>query len=104
MAGLITAAVDTFSVGNGIAFTFGTYLVLGATVVLLVLGLLLAVARLGRWLRGLLFVLAFILLVGTGFAAYFLTATLLIAFMAIGLIGWAAHLLVDPAPRPAKLH
>lgn len=101
-AGLVTAAVDTFSPGNGIAFTLGTYLVLVSTAILLVMALLL-VSIAGRGRRVLLHVLVAIDLAGTATAAYFLTAHLLIVFMAIALAGWLIHLFVDPAPRPSRV-
>ncbi|WP_423822402.1 hypothetical protein V5738_00340 [Salinisphaera sp. SPP-AMP-43] len=102
-AAVITAAIDTVSTGNAIAFTLGTYLVLGSTAVLLILAMLLVASGVGRFVRGLLFTLIFIDLLATGLAAYFLTAHLLLAFVALGLLGWAVHLFIDPplytAPR-----
>lgn len=95
-AALITAAIDTVSTGNAIAFTLGTYLVLGSTTALLILAMLLVATGVGRFVRGLLFTLIFLDLAATGLAAYFLTAHLLLAFVGVGLVGWAIHLFVDP--------
>ncbi len=93
---VIVAAVYAFSVGNGIALTLGTYLVLGSSVGLLVLSMLLAATGMGRGLRGLVLALALIDILGTALAAYFLLATWLVVLMAIALVGWLVHLLVDP--------
>jgi hypothetical protein len=95
---LITAAIAVFSEGNGIAYSGGAYLVLVTTALLVVSSLILAVYRhKRRWLTIVLATLTFLGLVGTGLAAYFLEALLLIAFMALGLTGWLVYLLVDPA-------
>lgn len=93
---VIVAAVYAFSVGNGIALTLGTYLVLGSSTALLVLSMLLAATGMGRGLRGLTLALVLIDILGTALAAYFLLATWLIVLMAIALVGWLVHLLVDP--------
>ncbi|MCB8837588.1 hypothetical protein [Aurantimonas sp. VKM B-3413] len=101
LVGLIVAAVNAFNPGNGIAFSFGAYLVLASTTLLLVAALIVAFVRSRpRWLGGLLSFLALLDLIGTGLAAYFLEANILLGAMVVGLIGWLVHLFVDPSPRP----
>ncbi|MYZ50382.1 hypothetical protein [Propylenella binzhouense] len=98
LAGLVTAAINAFSSGNGIAFTGGAYLVLVSTALLLLAALVIAFARHApRFVRGLLLVLALLDIFGTAAAAYFLESRFLIAFMALGLVGWLVHLVHDPA-------
>lgn len=92
---VIVAAGYTFSVGNGIALTLGTYLVLGSSAVLLVLSMILSATGIGRGLRGLVLALALIDILATALAAYFLLAIWLIVVMAVALVGWLIHLLVD---------
>ncbi|KEZ77781.1 hypothetical protein [Salinisphaera hydrothermalis] len=94
-AAVIVAAAYAFSIGNGIALTLGTYLVLGSSAVLLVLAMILSATGMGRGLRGLVLALALIDILATALAAYFLLATWLIVLMAIALVGWLIHLFVD---------
>ena len=92
---VIVAAGYAFSVGNGIALTLGTYLVLGSSAALLVLSMLLAATGMGRGLRGLVLALTLIDILATALAAYFLLATWLIVLMAVALVGWLVHLFLD---------
>ena len=87
--GVIVAAVDTFSQGNGIAFSGGAYLVVCSTILLLIASLIVMLWSSGPgWARGILLFLIFLDLLGTGVAAYFLDAYLLLAVMALGFIAW----------------
>lgn len=97
LAGLLVAAINTFSEGNGIAYTPGTYLVLFSTSMLVLGSLLLFMPRMPRWLDGLISALLLIGLLGTAFAAYLLMAYVLIAIMAVVLLAWLIHVLADPA-------
>lgn len=98
LAGLITAAFNTFDEGNGIAHSLGAYLVLVSTALLLVASLLIALFRgMPRWVSGILLFLILLDLLGTGAAAYFLLAYGLLALMGAGLIAWLIHLFADPA-------
>jgi len=86
---VIVAAVNTFSQGNGIAFSGGAYLVLCSTVLLLIASLIVMFSTSSPgWARGILLFLIFLDLLGTGFAAYFLDAYVLLALMALGFIAW----------------
>lgn len=86
---VIIAAVDTFSQGNGIAFSRGAYLVLCSTILLLTASLIVLLwGACPGWLRGILLFLIFLDLLGTGVAGYFLEAYVLLAVMALGFIAW----------------
>ena len=101
LVGVVVAAINAFNQGNGIAFSLGAYLVLGSTALLLVAALVLAfVSGRPRWVGGLLAFLALLDLIGTGAAAYFLEADILLGAMIVGLIGWLIHVFADPSPRP----
>ena len=98
VAALVTAAVGAFNEDNGIAHSGGAYLVLVSTALLLVGSLVLALYRSQpTWLTVILAALVFLDLVGTGFAAYFLEARVLIALIIFGLVGWLVYLLLDSA-------
>ncbi|MGN6585269.1 MAG: hypothetical protein ACTHJV_16350 [Rhizobiaceae bacterium] len=90
---VIVAAVNTFSQGNGIAFSFGAYLVLCSTILLIIASLVVMLWNSGPgWARGILLFLIFLDLVGTGVAAYFLDSYVLLALMALGFIAWLISL------------
>lgn len=97
VAGLAVAAFYTLDAGNGIAYTPGTYLVLGSTA-LLMLGVLLLISPYGARgpLRKVLICLILLDLLGTGFAAYLLEAWALLAITAMGLLAWLAMVLRGP--------
>ncbi|GHA94013.1 hypothetical protein [Modicisalibacter luteus] len=95
---LIVAAINTFNVGNGIAYTPGTYLVLFSTAMLVIGSLLITFVRsMPRWLSGLIAFLLLIDLLGTGLASYLLEATILVWLMVAGLVAWLIHVFADPA-------
>jgi hypothetical protein len=93
----MTAVIVTFHEGNGIARSGGAYLVLVTTLLLVLASLLLALYRFARkWLRVLLSFLILLDLFGTAFAGYFLETPILIAFMALGIVGWILYVLSNP--------
>ena len=105
LAGLLSAAIYTFNSGNGIAFTPGTYLVLGSTFLLFSASLVIAFGPgVSRGLRGTLLVLMLLDFLGTATAAWFLMAWFLVAFMVVGLVGWLIHLVADRRPAPHAHH
>lgn len=98
IAAVIVAAINTFNVGNGISYTFGTYLVLFSTAMLVIGSLLITFVRsMSRGLSGFVSALLLIDLLGTGFASYLLEATILVWLMVAGLIAWLIHVFADPA-------
>ncbi|MEX6505509.1 hypothetical protein [Jiella sp. M17.18] len=102
LVGLVVAAINAFSAGNGIAFSLGAYIVLGSTAILFVAAIILAVASgWPRWLTGILAFLILLDLIGSGAASYFLDAWIVLGAMAAGIVAWILHLLIDPA-RPRR--
>lgn len=85
--GLVDAVVSFFWRGSGIDHTAGALLVVVSTAILVIIGLVLA--RPSR-LHGLLMVLSILDVFGTGLAAYFLHAWVLLALMVIAALGWLA--------------
>ncbi|HSV01780.1 MAG TPA: hypothetical protein VLI41_01115 [Phenylobacterium sp.] len=97
-AGLVVSLVAYFNRGGGIAHTGGAALVIASTAILLVAALVLALALAApAWLRGLLLAGCLLDLLGTGLAAFFLHAWLLLALMIIGLVGWLLAMFADRA-------
>jgi len=99
---LIDALFNYFWTGNGIHGSEGALLVVVST-------LLLALAAgviLNRWgprsLRAILEILIVLDFLGTGLAAYFLEAWLLLALIVIAVVAWLVHVL-RPAPRPLSV-
>lgn len=104
LAGLVAAGIYTFVDGNGIAYTPGTYLVLISTMLLLGGAMILVFASGRGWLGGILAFLVLLDILGTGLAAYFLMAWVLLALMAVALIGWLVHVFVDRSGRRHRHH
>jgi len=91
LAGLFVAVYAYFDRGGGIDHTAGTVLVIASTAILLVAAAVLAFAPgAPAWLRGLLLAGCLLDVLGTGLAAFFLHASLLLAAMVVGLAGWLA--------------
>jgi hypothetical protein len=106
IAAIAGLALSIFAYFESVAvgYTDGVLLVIGSTA-LLTLGALAHALLLGlpRWLRALLDVLLLVGVIGTGVAAWFLEVRVLIAFMAVALVGWFVHVLFGPAtPRPSQ--
>lgn len=91
LAGLILCVV-CFFVSPGIGHTTGVIGVIGFLVLSLLAALALAFTRPWRWFRGLLDLFLLIVLIGLGFAGWFLDLWLLMAFMAVALVGWFWHI------------
>src|SRR5579875_478106 len=106
-AGLITALAEYFLAASPIGHTAGALLVI-VTAALVLAGALIVLALAALygsrpvWLRVVFDVLLIIGLVGTGFAAWFLEANLLLAFMVVGVVGWLWHVFGGRAPRSAE--
>jgi hypothetical protein len=106
--GLIVSLIAYFHLGSGIDHTAGALLVIISTVLLTGAGVVLALTAgaSGGW-RTVLNVLCILDVVGTGVAAWFLHAWLLLALMAAALIGWLVSIVSRPAgstgaPRSAR--
>ena len=103
LLGLIDSLFNYFWTGNGIHGSEGALLVIVSTL-LLVLAVGIVLNRWGpRWLHVTLEVLVVLDFLGTGLAAYFLEAWILLALMALAFIAWLVHALrpaLRPAPRP----
>jgi hypothetical protein len=105
-SGLALSIFNFFWPHNGIHGSGGALLVIVGTALLLGASLLMALDRsASRSLRILIVGLLFLGIVGTGFAAYMLDASLLVGLMVLALIGWLVHLFAGPgeARRAAGL-
>jgi hypothetical protein len=106
--GLIVSAIAYFHLGSGIDHTAGALLVIISTLLLTGAAVVLALTAGGSgWWRGLLLVLTVLGVLGTGLAAYFLHAWLLLVLMVVGLVGWliatfGGALAPATAPRSAR--
>ncbi|WP_297691913.1 hypothetical protein [Phenylobacterium sp.] len=102
-AGLIASLFAYFQRGGGISHTGGAALVIVSTAIMLVATLVLALAQgAPGWLRGLLLAGCLIDDLGTGLAAYFLHAWLLVALMVVGLAGWLIAMLAGRGGAAAR--
>jgi hypothetical protein len=103
-AGLGISLANDFSRSSTIGHTDGALLVTVSTGLILAAALVIVALSAffdsrPTWLRILLDILLVLGLVGTALAAYFLETNLLILFMAVGLIGWFAHVLLHSVSR-----
>ena len=94
---VIDAAVNYLMPGNGISGSEGALLVVVSSVLMLIAAVLLANRWGAAWLRRVLDVLLVLDFIGTGAAAYFLEAWVLLALVVLAFVAWVAHL-VRPAP------
>jgi hypothetical protein len=86
--GFVEAVLNYFF-DVGIAYSEGALLVVVSTLLILVaIGLVRWWPTMPRWLKVVLAILILLDFIGTGFAAYFLEAYLLLALMVIALIAW----------------
>lgn len=105
VAGCVTAVVALVDEGNGIAYSGGAYLVFVTTMLLVAASLIIALDHHRRkWLTVTLAILILMDLVGTAFAAYFLEASVLVVFMALGLAGWLVYVLTGSAQDDSFPH
>lgn len=103
-AGLVLALLAYF-VDWGVNHTIGALIVTITTAIMLAASLLVALARLPRWLRILLLLGIAADIIGTGVAAYFLETDILLGFMGLAAIGFVVMLFGRAAPaRPAAAH
>lgn len=87
--GLIVSAIAYFHLGSGIDHTAGALLVIISTLLLTGAAVVLALTGGGSgWWRTLLLVLTILDVLGTGLAAFFLHAWLLLVLMVVALVGW----------------
>ena len=99
---LLDSLFNYFWTGNGIHGSEGALLVVVSTL-LLVLAVGVVLNRWGPgWLRLILEILTVLDFLGTGLAAYFLEAWILLALVVLAAIAWLIHVL-RPAPRPLSV-
>jgi len=92
-AGLAVSVYDDLTPGTGIDHTWGALLVVVSSALIGLASLALALfGSMPRWLRGIVLVLLLLGILGTGCAAYFLEANVLLALMAVALLGWLYHM------------
>ena len=88
--GFLDAVFNYFWTGNGIHGSEGALLVVASTLLMAVAAWLIGARVIHGWLRVLLTVLLALDFVGTGAAAYFLEAWVLLGLDVIGAIAWPA--------------
>ena len=97
--GVLIAAFNLLNSGNGIAFSFGAWLVFVSSILVTGAAAILALhLALSGAARGILAVLILLGILGTAAAAYFLYAWMLVAAMGVALVGWVIHVAADPSP------
>lgn len=90
-------AIYAFVTSEGVSHTQGAAAVIGSDAVMLVAALLIAgIPGIPRFLRGIILLLLLIGIVATAIAAWFLELWVLVAFMAVALVGWLAHVAFGP--------
>ena len=88
--GFLDAIFNYFWTGNGIHGSEGALLVVASTLLMAVAAALIGLGLVRGWLRALLTVLLVLDFVGTGAAAYFLEAWILLGLDVIAAIVWLA--------------
>ena len=93
-------AIVAFLASEGVSHTQGPAALIGSNAVMVIAALLIAgVAEIPRFLRAIILVLLLFDIVATALAAWFLELWVLVAFMAIALLGWLAHVAAGPGRR-----
>ncbi len=102
--GLVVCTFNFLDPGSGIAGSAGALLAIVATALILAGGLVLALVRSApRWLRASLDALLLPDVIGTAFAAYMLEAPLVVAAMAVALVGLLVHIFGGDRARTASI-
>jgi hypothetical protein len=90
-------AIYAFLASEGVHHTQGAAAMIGSDAVILVAALLISgIPRIPRFLRGIVLLLLLFGIVATAIAAWFLELWVLVAFMAVALVGWLAHVAFGP--------
>lgn len=99
LAAIAGTALSIFNyyVDIGISHTDGVLVVIATTVIMWIVALIMTRARsMWNWVRGVILLLLLVDILGTGIAGWFLESWVLMAFMAVALFGWAAHVAFGP--------
>lgn len=103
--GLCDSVFNYFYRPGGISHSPGVLLTIVSCALIAGDGLGLAIFSRSNWLRTTFVTLLLLGLLGTGLAAYFLEADLLLGLMILGLIGWCAERIGRrPAERAMSIH
>jgi len=100
-------SIYNYFANQGIRYTAGALAVICSCLVMAVAACLIArTGLLPRWLRAVLLLALLLDVFATGVAAWFLESWLLMAFMAVALLGWLLHVFFGPRrsrhdPMPA---
>ncbi len=95
-------SIYAFFLSAGISHTQGIASLIGSNAIMVVAALAIATAPgIPRLLRGIILFLLLIDILATGIAAWFLESWVMMAFMAVALLGWFLHLLFGPRRQPA---
>lgn len=90
-------AIVAFLASEGVGHTQAPASLIGSNAVMVIAALLIAgLAPIPRFLRGIILLLLLFDIVATAMAAWFLELWVLVAFMAIALLGWLAHVAFGP--------
>lgn len=90
-------AIYAFVASEGVNHTQGAAAVIGSNAIMMVAALLIAgIPGIPRFLRGIILLLLLFDIVATAIAAWFLELWVLVAFMAVALVGWLAHVAFGP--------
>jgi hypothetical protein len=89
-------AIYAFVASEGVSHTQGAAAVIGSDVMLVAALLIAGIPGIPRFLRGIILLLLLIDIVATAIAAWFLELWVLVAFMAVALVGWLAHVAFGP--------
>ncbi len=98
-AGLVLSIASYLRIGSGIDHTYGALLVTVSTALLSGAAVIVALLGSAGWPSRILQILILLGILGTALAAYFLEAHALLALMAVALLGWLAHLFLDPTQK-----
>jgi hypothetical protein len=98
---LIASLIYYFWRGDGIAYTVGAGIVIGASAVMLIATLVMAIAVRRPWgLSAFLNIGTCVGVLGTGFAAWMLEANWVLGLMCLVGLGWLIHVILDPRAEP----
>jgi hypothetical protein len=101
--GLIDTLFNYFWTGNGIHGSEGALLVVVSTLLMAIAAGLIAGRWIRGWVRGVFEVLLFLDFLGTGLAAYFLNAWVLLGLVVLAFLACVTHITRRANSRPSTI-